>query len=256
MDSNTLKYGASKVARIFGVDRTLVKTWAYHFQNYLNPNANPGKGIEREFTVDDLSTLAYIFSYWEDEPDIQAIEHGLNNGYQFEEPFKHIAMGKKPIFQEFSDDFIIEDTWMIGGFAEIADRLSLADSFKEAGDTLISKAIENDNKELIYPTIYSYRHAIELYLKTALEGKFKRDQKHNLDALNARLKKMIAEKFNITPPDWYENLIAAFHDIDPGGTTFRYGESIKQDELFTSPHHLKKMMEWLSESMHRIIEEL
>src|SRR5690554_3267801 len=97
VDSNTLKYGASKVARIFGVDRTLVKTWAYHFQNYLNPNANPGKGIEREFTADDLSTLAYIFSNWEDEPDIQAIEYGLNSGYQYEEPFKNITMEKKPI---------------------------------------------------------------------------------------------------------------------------------------------------------------
>lgn len=133
-----------------------------------------------------------FFSCWEDEPDIQAIEHGLNSGYQYEEPFNSITMGKKPIFQEFSDDFLIEETWMIGGMVEIGDRLSLAASFKEDGDTLISTAIDNNNKELIYPTIYSYRHAIELYLKTALEGKFKTEQINDLNTLNDHLKKIIA----------------------------------------------------------------
>jgi hypothetical protein len=51
------KYSVSDVAKLLNVERKLIKDWAYHFSDYLNSKANPPKGIEREFTTDDLCTV-------------------------------------------------------------------------------------------------------------------------------------------------------------------------------------------------------
>lgn len=58
---------------------------------------------------------------------------------------------------------------MIGGMVEEQDMLSLAKSYKEAGDILVDVGINHENnKRLIYPAIYNYRHSTELYLKAIL----------------------------------------------------------------------------------------
>ena len=69
-----MKFGVSETARIFEVDRNLVKTWAYHFSDYLGSGANPGKGLPRQFSADDLRVLAFISMYWEDQPDLEYIK--------------------------------------------------------------------------------------------------------------------------------------------------------------------------------------
>lgn len=252
-----LKYSVSEVAKILEVDKQLIKNWSYHFSSYLNPNANPNKGIEREFTANDLSTLGYISMYWEENPDFENIQYGLNSNEQFEYPYSEFANEAIPFFKEFSEELIGGKAWMIGGLDEISDRLSLANSYKHAGDTLINQAIENDDYELIYPTIYSYRHATELYLKSINQHTLPKDGKiHDLVILADKFKQIIKKEFDITPPKWFENIILAFNDFDPNGTAFRYGIRVDKDEMFIDLNHIQKIMDWFSESIHRIMKEI
>ncbi len=39
MPWNSTKFGVSEVARMFEVERDVVKTWAYHFSDYLSAEA-------------------------------------------------------------------------------------------------------------------------------------------------------------------------------------------------------------------------
>ncbi len=255
-----LKYKVSEVAQLLKVDRKLIKDWAYHFSEYLNPRANPEKGFEREFTADDLCTLSYISMYWEDNPDFENIKWGLNSGSQFEYPFTEIAIEATPIFREYSEEFENSNAWMIGGMAEIRSKISLADSYKTAGDTLVQHGIDDYNIDFIYPAIYNYRHATELYIKHILKERITTlpndGNIHSLKILYYELKNILSELFKTEPPRWFENIIFAFDDFDPNGTTFRYGITTKRDEIFIDLHHLKKMMDWFSKSIHNIDREI
>src|SRR5260221_10763389 len=99
-----MKLGVSEAARIFKVDRDLVKTWAYHFSDYLGPRANPPKGLPRQFSVEDLRVLAYVSMYWEDQPDLEYIKIGLNRENHFEEPYDDLVRSVTPLFQEPAED--------------------------------------------------------------------------------------------------------------------------------------------------------
>ena len=132
-----MKFSVSNAAQILLVDKQLIKKWAFRFADYLNPKANPVKGKEKEFTADDLCTLGYISFYWEDEPDIESIKYGLNSGYQFDYPYNEIGIEATPIFRDFTEDFTDQKVWLIGGCLMIPDIITLADSYKFAGDTLL-----------------------------------------------------------------------------------------------------------------------
>ena len=249
-----LKFRVSEVAKILEVEKRLVKDWAYHFSEYMNPNANPQKGIEREFTIEDICTFGYISMYWEDNPDFEYIKYGLNSNEQFDYPLNELATQVTPIFREFSNEMLGGKICMIGGIADNHDLLSLADSYKLAGDTLINLGIEDDEKtEIIYPAIYNYRHATELFLKAILP---KYDEIHNLITLFDKFKTFLLDKFNVSPPKWFENIIIAFDEFDPGGLTFRYGVKINKDEMLIDLIHIKKLMNWFAESIHKIQHEL
>lgn len=245
-----LKFGVSEIARILKVDKRLVKDWTYHFSTYLNPKANPEKGLEREYTTEDICTLGYISTYWEDNPDIENIKYGLNSNDQFDYPYNEFVIQAMPIFREFSEDLLGGKIWMIGGMAGVSDILNLADSYKKAGDSLVNIGIQDEeNKELIYPAIYNYRHATELYLKSVLP---KYDNTHRLQKLYEDFKTLLQNSFNTTPPNWFENIIIAFDEFDPSGTTFRYGVQKDNGELFIDLIHIKKLINWFSESIHNI----
>ncbi|MEO8253462.1 MAG: hypothetical protein ABI554_03670 [Flavobacterium sp.] len=251
-----LKYGVSEVAKILSIDKKMIKDWAYHFSEYLNPKANPSKGEEREFTLNDLCTFGYISMYWEESPDFENIKYGLNTYSQFEYPYSEIAFEATPIFREFSEELINSNAWMIGGISEIADKISLADSYKLAGDVLIKKGIDDYNKDFIYPAIYNYRHATELYLKSIISEHQnnlpKNGKVHNLEILYKEVNRILKDRFGIIPPKWFENIVFAFNEFDPEGTTFRYGIKINNDEMFIDLHHIKKMMDWFSQSIHKV----
>jgi len=77
MPNYDMKYTVADVARIFQVEIKLVKDWVYYFSDYLNPRASPPKGTERVFIIDDIRVFAYIFYYWEKDPDVEYIKMGL-----------------------------------------------------------------------------------------------------------------------------------------------------------------------------------
>ncbi len=247
-----LKFGVSEIAKILDVDRELIKKLAYHFSDYLNPKASPGHCLHKEFSVQDICTLGYALMYWENEnTDFDNIKLGLNAREQFDFPYNELAIQAIPIFREYSDDLEGSKVWMIGGCGE-SDLLSLAESYKKAGDSLINIGIKDEeNIELIYPAIFNYRHATELYLKAVLP-RYERD--HNLIILYNRLEKFLKEKTNSIPPLWFSNIIIAFNDFDSKGTTFRYGTKIEKDEMFIDLWHIQNLMNWFSESIFSIKE--
>jgi hypothetical protein len=246
-----LKFGVSEVARLFKVDRDLVKKWAYHFSEYLEPGANPPKGTPRVFSAEDLRVLAYVQMYWEDQPDYENIKAGLNSDSHFEEPFSEFLSTVTPLFQELPDD--LDESWrhgaVIGGMAELGDTFALAESYKLAGDTLVDAAISADEaNELIYPVAYNYRHATELYLKATIT---RPKEDHDLTWLLQEFKKEVKAEFSATPPEWFENLILAFNDFDPNSTTFRYGGFVP-GEIWVDLIHMKTLMGWLARSFQNI----
>lgn len=249
-----LKFKVSEISKILEVDKKIVKDWTYHFADFLTPKANPRNGDERKFTLKDLCTLSYISYYWETNPDFENIKYGLNRGDQFEYPFSEIGKEITPIFREYSDEVLTKNTWMVGGMISGADILFLANSYKKAGDILINKCIkEEHNNKFIYPAIYNYRHSTELYLKSVITN---HNKTHKLLNLYSNFKILITEKFGEKIPSWFENIIIAFDEFDSNGTSFRYGDNEYKDELFIDLIHIKEMMDWFSESINRINNEL
>ena len=250
-----MKFGVSEVARMFDVNRDVVKTWAYRFSEHLKPEANPPKGTPRVFSTDDLRVLAYVYMYWEDEPDYESINIGLNTDAHFEEPYDQFLTTVTPLFQEPPEG--LDETWrhgtIIGGMAEGSDTFALAESYKLAGDVLVDAAHSSDEVyELICPVIYNYRHATELYLKATL---LHQRTGHDLHSLLQEFKKELKAEFGVTLPQWFENIILAFVDFDPGSTTFRYGDFpyfLRQGEIWFTCAHMKTLMNWLAKSFQNV----
>jgi hypothetical protein len=255
MPNYNLKYNVSEVARIFNVERDLIKTWSYIFSEYLSKEANPRKGKQRTYTVVDICTFGYIMMYWEDDPDIENIKLGLNSGDQYEQPYSELAKQYTPIFREFDEDIIeYKQIVSIGGITENLDTFSLADAYKLAGDILIQTALEKDEEfELRYPVMYNYRHATELYLKSIIGKKLK---SHDLSKLLDDFKVIVKKKFNAETPEWFDNIIIAFNEFDPGGTLFRYGGNQYYNEMFVDLRHLGELMGWLADSLSKVKRQI
>lgn len=254
MINYSLKYGVSEVARIFEVDRDTVKSLAYHFSEYLNSEANPEKGISRQFSIEDIRVLAYVFLYWEDEPDFENIRYGLNsNSHWGNELIDNTIQSVIPIFREMPEN--IDESWrgiVFGGEFELSTLFETAQSFKLAGDKLVAIAHKNyEERELFLPAIYNYRHATELYIKAVSRG----NKIHDLNALKQRLTRTLKENFNAVMPTWFSNIIDAFHYADPSGSTFRYAESLPNQELYMDLNHVKTLMNWMAESFEIIRRE-
>jgi hypothetical protein len=116
-----MKMGVSEVARILGVDRNLVKKWVFHFKEHLTQEANPSKGTPRQFTPADLQVFAYVSTYWEDDPDFENIEAGLNCGDHQREPYDDLLTLVTPLFQEPPEE--LDETWRHGSLIGIAAKL-------------------------------------------------------------------------------------------------------------------------------------
>lgn len=246
-----MKFNVSEAARVIGVDRDLIKKWAYLFREYLKPPANLPKGNQRQFCTDDLRVLAYISMYWEDNPDIESIRYGLNAEEYYEDIYDNLITSVTPLFREPPEE--LNEDWrhgtLIGGMAQLDDIFALADSYKLAGDMLVDAALSRDESfELICPVVYNYRHTIELYLKATI-GQSKMD--HDLFWLLQEFKKILKSEFNTTLPNWFEGVILAFNDFDPKGTTFRYGGNVP-GEVWADIVHIKKLMGWMAESFRKV----
>jgi hypothetical protein len=254
-----MKMGVSEVARILGADRNLVKKWAFHFKEHLTQEASPSKGIPRKFTPADLQVFAYVSTYWEDDPDFDNIKAGLNYGDHQREPYDDLLTLVSPLFQEPPEE--LDETWrhgsLVGGMVYGAfDLFTLADSYKLAGDMLVDAALSTvEAYELIYPIMYNYRHATELYLKDVRPPK---NKTHDLQPLLQTLRDYLKREHATVIPAWFENVVLAFADFDPRSTAFRYSDSsiflrrTDSGEFWIDLAHVKKLMGWVAESFQRI----
>jgi hypothetical protein len=220
----------------------------------LKPEANPTKGTPRTFSAGDLRVLAYVYMHWEEQPDYESIKIGLNTESHFEQQYNDFLTMTTPLFQESPEG--LDGTWrhgtVIGGMSEIGDMFALAESYKLAGDMLVDGARAADEiNEVIYPIIYNYRHATELYLK-AVVTPYK--ENHDLSWLVQEFEKLLKSEFDSTLPPWFESVILAFNDFDPKSTTFRYGgfSSFSQGEVWVDLVHVKTLMGWIAQSFRKI----
>lgn len=249
-----MKFAISDVSKKLRLQNDVVKTMSKVFSEYLSSGANPSTGITREFCLDDLRVFSYASYYWEDEPDIESIKIGLNNGEHFEYPFNEIVSTIAPVFSHPPDG--IEDpvrTYVL--FNEMRDGMELfhlAGAYKTGGDMLVDAAIENHNGyEIIYPIIYNYRHAVELYLKSFVGSMA---NTHNLLKLYTKFKELARDKFGADPAEWFETIIKTLNEFDPGGTAFRYGTSADNPryEVFVDLSILRTKMNLLSKAFREI----
>ena len=87
----------SQTARILGVKTPQVKTWTRQFKEQLSQKANPSKGTSRVFTDSDILALAYVAMHWEEGPDIEAMQIGLNRQDHYEDEYQKFLYQATPI---------------------------------------------------------------------------------------------------------------------------------------------------------------
>lgn len=243
MPNYSLKFGVSEVAKLFEVETNVVKTWARTFKDYLSGGANPEKGLSRQFCMEDIRVFSYVSFYWENNPDLYCIKCGLNSNDHFEEIIDDFVKSLTPLFSEIPDD--VEEranrSIVFEGFSEFGDIHSLAYSYKKAGDILLDNALKTGEKyELIGPIIFNYRHAIELFLKSAITvQKFS----HDLSLLFEEFRTVVKDEFRASVPAWLDGVIQSLNDLDVNSTTFRYGGSLPQSELFVDLRHFKYLID-------------
>lgn len=249
----------SEISDIFDIPKEVIKEWAYVFSKYLSSYANPSKGQTRFFTFQDIRVLALIYYYWEDDPDYENIYNLLNSEEYNEDKYLTFAYLNTPIFanSEFTDlEYAGEEAWTEGAmFFPMAIKynfLELAKSYKLAGDILVEKIRNNPEPvNLSFPAFFSYRHAIELYLKFFADyDNVKGKEKHSLGKLINKIERLTGEKL----PRWFKGRICDFHTIDPYSVSFRYTDDTvlikkveEESEFWVSFFHLKTVMDNLCE---------
>jgi len=113
----------SQTSRILGVDVQQVKTWAGLFKEHLSPQANPAKGRPRTFTDSDVLALMHVARHWEEHPDMEAINIGLNREDHHQDEYRELLYRNTPILQEPPDD--LDETWRHGIFLNAAASTSI-----------------------------------------------------------------------------------------------------------------------------------
>jgi hypothetical protein len=216
----------SEVARIFRVDRDQVKAWAYHFKEFLSPEANPPKGRTRQFRDEDIPILAYIYYHWEEKPDLESITYGLNRGDHRDYLFEEVLYLRSKVFQEPPDE--LDETWSHGFLflgSKLGDPLGVARCYRLAVEEMIAAALRsNEAHQYDYPILYLSRHTLELYLKLLgpdREPEDKAGRSHSLEQCMREVEKIQGRKIG----PWLRSWIEEFSAMDEGGTTFRYDNS-------------------------------
>lgn len=242
------------VAHILGVDQGTVKTWAKKFEDYLNPMANPPKGGIRLFSQNDIMVLMLIKQCCEETPDYENIYTRLNNREHHSEEYVRIAYLNTSLFQDPPDESEEYNKSMvvIGGMRKTDDDLSLdiAEAYKISGDELVRIALAYDTSyELMYPIFFSYRHAIEVYLKILVPTK---DDTHDF----SRLMNAFRAKYKRDFPKWAKDRLDEFHNIDSTSDTFRYANSktpLPTDERILNIRQLRVVVDHLCTGLKNLI---
>lgn len=181
--------------------------------------------------------LALVAEHWEPEPDYENICAKLNCGESHNEKYVQLAYLNTPLFRG-AEELIDAGTIVLGGMRQQAGKanLDIAEAYKAAGDELVRVALSLDSvQELSYPILFSYRHALEVYLKLVVPQK---DDTHDFTRLINAL-----ESKHLTPfAQWARDRLLEFHQMDPFSDTFRYAEgrkSLPADELTVNVRQLR-----------------
>lgn len=236
------------LTRLFGMAEADVLRWIAEFGEHFSPTSKGTNGRDRSFIDADLCVLLYIQDQTEGGNCQEEIESGLCCREHLSDVFVEEARLHSPLFQDVPDE--IDETWrhgvLIGGMAG-RDWVQVARSYKRAGDTLVVEALKSDEPhEYDYPIFYLYRHCLELYLKTILGGTVRG---HDF----AKLVRALEEKYQKTLGGWIRERLWDFHEIDQKSDMFRYPEFVKDGELWIDFHHLKLVMERITQAFERHI---
>ena len=246
----------SELAHLIGVDRWTIKKWGAEFSEYLSASANPRKGEQRQYTEKDIRVLALIYMYWEDEPDYEDIRMLLNSETYNEREYVDFAYMNMPLFQELPDE--IDETWTHGLILDSRllgyEHIEVARAYKYSGDILLDKALAgNELQELKDPILFSYRHAIELYLKFIVGYEY--DPRDRDAHYISKLVKSLKDKYGKDLPKWANDLLDTFHEADPKGTAFRYPGQLPSTilEYWVDFRQLRMLMNHLFEGFEELV---
>jgi hypothetical protein len=207
----------AQVARILGVDSTMVKKWVVIFKDFLSESANPPKGKTRSFNESDVLALTYICATWEAQPDLESIRAGLNDDEHYAEQFREQLYLHTPLFQEPPDD--LDETWRHGILfcgGGMQEYLELARNYRHIAENLLDAALKSGEPlDYAYPVLFAYRHTLELYLKIVGEID---EVTHSLEKCVRLVEMRHAKTIGSPIRDW----ILELDKIDPRGTAFRY----------------------------------
>lgn len=208
---------AAQTARVLGVDPTQVKDWAKTFKEFLSLQANPPKETNRTFSDSDVMVLAYIWAHWEQSPDLEAIEAGLNSEDHHADAFREHLYLHTPLLQEPPDD--LDETWRHGillAGGESQEFLELARNYRHVADGILEAALSGGEPlDFAYPVLFAYRHTLELYLKIVGEID---EPTHSLKTCVRMVESRHGKKIGSPVRGW----ILELDKIDPRGTSFRY----------------------------------
>jgi len=212
-----MKYDVAETARILETDTQQLKAWAYQFRDNLSTSANPKKGASPSFTTQDVLVLLYVSHFWEDDPDIEAIVVGLNSEDHLEDTYVHVLWNRTPLLQNDVPEHLDEPSrygLLVTPHIHLK-RIEVARSYHHAANVLWDKANDSGFPLLeCYPVLFSYRHALELYLKILGDIGKGHSLKSCMDAVEKHLKKKIRHPMK----EW----IMTLHRMDETGWSFRY----------------------------------
>jgi HEPN domain-containing protein len=172
----------------------------------------------------------------------------------------------RPLFEEPTHEIERGDAWegplgfLVGGMANQSLQ-QLAEQYFDAA-FLLTEIIQNHQREdyrLANPTLFLYRHSIELLLKAALGVTAKT---HSLDELADDLVTFVKRESGREVPSWITARIKELAKIDPGSTAFLYGENwdktARKDlpvegEFHVDLLHLQRVMNTLKTALYGLL---
>ncbi|QDC44600.1 hypothetical protein [Methylophilus medardicus] len=101
--------------------------------------------------------------------------------------------------------------------------LELSQQYFDAADTLVEsiKKQRIEDYKVAYPTLYLYRHSIELILKFITDSN---ESTHNLNTVTDNFIAYVSKNHNQSVPNWIKESLKELAKTDPTSTAFRYAE--------------------------------
>ena len=172
-------------------------------------------------------------------------------------PFTEESM-TRPLFEEPGPHIERVDAWsgpqgfLLGGMAENADRLSIAQDYMEAAYVLTESIKKGDWEDyrLANPVLFLYRHSIELFLKGVMDETRKI---HRLADLADGFAEFVRQRYGKDVPSWITLRLKEVAAVDPNSTTFRYGGAVGPDEVYVSLPHLQDAMVALNWALASVV---